>query len=44
VVNCDQFYVTLLASPTGVPVSFPLSDVEINRDNLRSRLQLEIWR
>ena len=41
-VNCDQFYVTLLASPTGV--SFPLSDVEINRDNLRSRLQLEIWR
>jgi predicted HTH transcriptional regulator len=44
VVNCDQFYVTVLVSPTGVPESFPLRDVEINRDNLRHRLQLEIWR
>ena len=43
-VNCDQFYVTLLASPTGVPESFPLSRVEVNFDNLRKRLQLEILR
>jgi len=42
IVNCDQFYVTLLASPTDVPESFPLGRVEVNRDNLRSRLQLEI--
>jgi hypothetical protein len=42
VVNCNQFYVTLLASPTDVPESFPLSRVEVNRDNLRSRLQLRI--
>jgi predicted HTH transcriptional regulator len=44
VVNCDQFCVTLLTSPTGVPMSFPLSAVEINRDNLRRRLQLEVLR
>jgi predicted HTH transcriptional regulator len=42
VVDCDQFSVTLLKSPTGVPESFPLRDVEINHDNLRRRLQLEI--
>jgi hypothetical protein len=42
VVNCNQFYVTLQWSPTGVAESFPLSRVEVNRDNLRSRLQLEI--
>jgi Putative DNA-binding domain len=42
VVDCNQFYLTLLASPTGVPESFPLSRVEVSRDNLRSRLQLEI--
>jgi Putative DNA-binding domain len=42
VVDCNKFYVTLLASPTGVPESLPLSRVEVSRDNLRSRLQLEI--
>jgi predicted HTH transcriptional regulator len=42
VVNCDQFCVTLLKSPTDVSESFPLRDVEINHDNLRGRLQLEI--
>jgi hypothetical protein len=42
VVNCNQFYVTLQSLPTGVAESFPLSRVEVSRDNLRSRLQLEI--
>jgi len=41
-VNCDQFYVTLLESPTGVAESYPLTRVEINFDNLRHRLKLEI--
>lgn len=41
-VNCDQFYVTLLESPTGVAESYPLNRVEINFDNLRHRLKLEI--
>ena len=41
-VDCDQFYVTIQAVPHEPPSSFPLSKVEINRDNLRSRLQLEI--
>jgi hypothetical protein len=44
VVNCDQFCLTLLTSPTDVSESFPLRDVEINHDNLRGRLQLEIWK
>jgi predicted HTH transcriptional regulator len=41
VVNCDQFYVTLQigADPE---MSFPLSRVEINFDNMRHRLQLEV--
>jgi Putative DNA-binding domain len=42
VADCNQFYVTLLASPTDVQESLPLSRVEVSRDNLRSRLQLEI--
>jgi hypothetical protein len=42
VVNCDQFYVTLLVSPTSVAESFPLSRVEVSFDNLRHRLKLEI--
>jgi hypothetical protein len=42
VVDCNQFYLTLLASPTDVAESFPLNRVEVSRDNLRSRLQLEI--
>ena len=43
VVDCDQFFVTLRtgASPE---MSFPLSRVEINFDNGRRRLQLEILR
>jgi hypothetical protein len=43
VTYCDQFYVTLGQS-TGSPTSFPLSRVEINFDNARNRLQLEILR
>jgi predicted HTH transcriptional regulator len=41
VVNCDQFYVTLQigADPE---FSFPLNRVEINFDNMRHRLQLEV--
>ena len=41
-VNCDQFYVTLLTSPTSVAESYPLNRVEISFDNLRHRLMLEI--
>lgn len=41
-VDCDQFYVTIQALPHEPPHSFPLSRVEINRDNLRKTLQLEI--
>lgn len=41
-VDCDQFYVTIQASPHEPPSSFPLSRVEINFDNLRKTLQLEI--
>lgn len=41
VVYCDQFYVTLQVGTTS-PSSFPLSRVEINFDNARNRLQLEI--
>ena len=41
-VDCDQFYVTIQAVPHEPPSSFPLSRVEINFDNLRKTLQLEI--
>jgi hypothetical protein len=42
VVNCDQFYVTLLKSITSVAESYPLNRVEVSFDNLRHRLKLEI--
>jgi hypothetical protein len=41
-VDCDQFYVTIQQVPHEPASSFPLSRVEINFDNLRKRLQLEI--
>lgn len=41
-IDCDQFYVTIQAVPHEPPSSFPLSRVEINFDNLRKTLQLEI--
>jgi hypothetical protein len=41
-VDCDQFYVTIQAVPHEPPNSYPLSRVEINFDNLRKTLQLEI--
>jgi hypothetical protein len=41
-VDCDQFYVTVRQVPHEPSSSFPLSRVEINFDNLRKRLQLEI--
>ena len=41
-VECDQFYVTVQAVPHEPPSSFPLNRVEINFDNLRKTLQLEI--
>jgi hypothetical protein len=41
-VDCDQFYVTVQQVPHEPPSSFPLSRVEINFDNMRRRLQLEI--
>ena len=41
-IDCNQFYVTLQPVPHEPPSSFPLSRVEINADNLRRRLQLEI--
>lgn len=41
-VDCDQFYVTIQAVLHEPPSSFPLSRVEINFDNLRKTLQLEI--
>jgi hypothetical protein len=40
--DCNQFYVTLQKVPQETPQSFPLSRVEINFDNLRRVLQLEI--
>ena len=43
VVNCDQFYVTLQLG-TDPEQSFPLSRVEINFDNMRHRLQVELLR
>jgi hypothetical protein len=41
-VDCNQFYVTLQRYLHEPPVSFPLSRVEINFDNLKKRLQLEV--
>ncbi len=41
-IDCDQFYVTIQRVPHEPPSSFPLSRVEINFDNLRKTLQLEI--
>lgn len=41
-VACNQFYLTLKKFDHEPPHSFPLSRVEINFDNLRNTLQLEI--
>jgi hypothetical protein len=41
-VDCNQFYVTLQRILHEPPTSFPLSRVEVNFDNLRRTLQLEI--
>jgi hypothetical protein len=41
-VACNQFYVTLKKFDHEPPHSFPLRRVEINFDNLRNTLQLEI--
>jgi len=41
-VDCNPFYATLQKFLHEPPRSFPLSRVEINFDNLRRRLQLEI--
>jgi predicted HTH transcriptional regulator len=41
-VACNQFYVTLKKFDHEPPHSFPLSRVEINFDNLKNTLQLEI--
>ncbi len=42
VADCNQFYVSVQAVLHEPPTSFPLSRVEINFDNLRQMLQLEI--
>jgi hypothetical protein len=42
VTDCNQFYVSLQRCLHEPSISFPLSRVEINYDNLRKRLQLEI--
>lgn len=42
VADCNQFYVSVKTVMHEPPTSFPLSRVEINFDNLRHRLQLEI--
>jgi hypothetical protein len=42
VTNCNQFYVSVQAVPQEPPISFSLSRVEINFDNMRNQLQLEI--
>jgi len=42
VADCNQFYVSVQAVAHEPATSFPLSRVEINFDNLRRRLQLEI--
>jgi hypothetical protein len=41
-VDCNQFYVTIERVLSEPASSFPLSRVEVNFDNLRRRLQLEI--
>jgi hypothetical protein len=41
-IDCNQFYVTLQRYLHEPPVSFPLSRVEINFDNMKRRLQLEV--
>ena len=41
-IDCNQFYVTLRAVLNEPPRSLPLSRVEVNFDNLRRRIQLEI--
>ena len=41
-VGCNQFYVTLKRFDHEPPHSFPLSRIEINFDNLRNTVQLEI--
>ncbi|MGA2648319.1 MAG: ATP-binding protein [Candidatus Sulfotelmatobacter sp.] len=43
VVDCDQFYVTLQTN-SDRPQSFPLSRLELNFDNSRNDLQLEIMK
>jgi hypothetical protein len=42
VTDCNQFYVSVQEVPHVPSTSFPLSRLEINFDNLRRRLQLEI--
>jgi hypothetical protein len=42
VADCNQFYVSVQPTAHEPATSFPLSRVEINFDNLRHRLQLEI--
>lgn len=42
ITDCNQFFVSIQAVATAPATSFPLSRVEINFDNLRQRLQLEI--
>jgi hypothetical protein len=41
-VDCNEFYVTLQRYLHEPPLSFPLSRVEINFDNMRRRVQLEV--
>jgi hypothetical protein len=43
VVDCDQFYVTLQTN-SDRPLSFPLGRIELNFDNSRNDLQIEIVR
>jgi Putative DNA-binding domain len=40
--DCNQFYATFQKYLHEPPISLPLSRIEINFDNLRNRLQLEI--
>jgi len=41
-VDCNQFYVSLQRYHHEPPLSFPLSRVEINFDNMKQRAQLEV--
>jgi hypothetical protein len=41
-VDCNQFYVSLQRYLHEPPLSFPLSRVEINFDNMKQRAQLEV--